>query len=480
MVDPMNPRFTVFSTPARERSTGLLILVAGLLVLILLAGACGGNNQQEEEKRNFYGPTEIALQPYPLLESGPLLFAVNSWGGNLSILNTESYEIIKGYISDRWEEKALWVGPAPQDIAMTPSGDLVYVTDANREAVRIGITIEPWTIDQIDLVLERARVSIVPALIDPDDLTTTIPPAWEERGEVWFADPPNSRLVVWSHFENRLDGQVELPSPPVDLQVSRDGDAVFVIGEDTALRVVDAVTRRLEDVEVFVGGLPTRVVESPAGDEVYVLNSNPPQLHIIDARTWRQDDLEITFQAALNDMAFSTDGDFGFITSDDGFLYWFYRELRRVCGSWYDKPYFYDFGPIANPTLVNIETEDCRTHEEEWKITYRQREDDWEVEGSKSGLQINLAYTGQSYISDQGEIKFLIRAGDYHESDGDAFRIWTRVGKEPVPMGALPRGIAISPIIDELGEDKVFVADPSTNSVTRIITDDTENYNTIE
>ncbi len=458
------------------------LLAAGLLVLALVVG-CGGDVNPTEAKEHFFGPVAMAVEPFPLQDDGPLLYAVNTWGGSLTILRVQGYEIIKDHSDDPFNPAVIWLGTAPHDIAITPDGALLYVADANNDVLRTVDPADPWTVTELDLQLEGARLSIVPAVIDRETLESSTPEVWRERSELWIAEPMANRLLVWDHAAMELAGEVALPGSPVELQVSLDGRQVFVTTDEGMLYVVDAAARALSGVEVALGGYPGDIVENPDSDDLYVLNVDPPRLHIIDRGTWTEVDEQLFFPAALNHMALSTDGEYGFITADDGFVYYYFPERRRVCGSSHTQPRFYDKGPGSNPQLTNIETKDCVTSDEKWRVSYLQLEDAWEVEGTSSGLQYTLAYTGQAYASDRGEIRFVVRGGDLHPSDGDTFRFSTDVGERPVPVGATPRMVVVSPIADDeefFGKDRVFVADPGTNSVTRLITFDTENRNIID
>ncbi len=455
------------------------------LGLLLLAAACGGTTGVEETYTHFYGPTEMAADPDPFKEGGALLYVLNTAGGCLTIMNTDTYDIVKGYSSDDRSDDVLWLGQAPLDIAIVPTGELLYVTDTWEDNVRtvdlVAMEDESnlWTIAKLPLVFETARVSIVPITIDPVTKATSVPAAWDARHEVWFTDPAHSRLVVWDHATQRQAATVELPSPPTALQVSRDGNRVFVLGEDAVLRVVDAAARELLAGETEIGGRPVRVVESRDGAWLYVLDIDPPRLHVIASATLAETDDEVTFPLAINGMAMSTDGELGFITSDDGFAYYFWVEYRRACGSAATQPFFFNQGPRGNPTMENVSTTDCVTEEETWTVRYNHELLAWEVSGSHSGDQINLAYTNQAYASDNNEVKFFIREGKYRESDGDYFRFETTVGVAPIPVGSVPWGVVVMPDIDEPEYDRVFVSDAAGKSVSRIFTGDDTNEGAI-
>ncbi|MHA1569350.1 MAG: YncE family protein [Alphaproteobacteria bacterium] len=458
-----------------------LLAILMLLPLLTPLASCGGGGYDAGEIYiNFFGPTEMAVEPFPLKEDGAYLYVINAAGGSLSIMNTFGFDIIKKHEMDVYSDNALWLGNAPVDLAITPTGQLLYVTDAWNDAVRTVDTADPYPIAELDLVLEGAHVSIVPVSIDLQTYDPVVPAAWDERHEVWFSDPVANRLLVWDHRAAAIADEVALPATPIDLQVSRDGERVFIVCLDGALRVVEAATRTLLDITVDLGGYPRRVVESREGDLLFVLNIDPPELQIVETATWEQTDDEITFPMAINGMAISTDGRLGFITSDDGFVYYFFVKARRACGSSAEPAYFYDYGPQSNPTIEQVDTTDCVTRDETWMVTYDHDLGAWEVSGSRSGRQFNLAYTGQAYISDQGHVSFLIREGRYKVSDEDRFRFRTRVGVAPITVGTIPVGVAVTPYTEELAEDLVFVANSGSHTISRLYTGADENLGAIE
>jgi hypothetical protein len=130
--------------------------------------------------------------------------------------------------------------------------------------------------------------------------------------------------------------------------------------------------------------------------------------------------------------------------------------------------------------LTEIQTADCVTQKEVWTIAYDQDEDYWKVEGTKSGPQASVAYTDQAYAADHAQLKFIIRSADRHPSDGDFFRLQTRVWQEPIPVGSLPDGVVVTPLDDDPYGDKIFVADAGAEMVTRLLTADAENQNPLQ
>ncbi len=58
---------------------------------------------------------------------------------------------------------------------------------------------------------------------------------------------------------------------------------------------------------------------------------------------------------------------------------------------------------------------------EYWTVTYDSGSASWEVEGSRSGIQVNAAYEDQRYVSDSGAVSFLLLSGTLPATDGDSF-----------------------------------------------------------
>ncbi|TNE89529.1 MAG: hypothetical protein EP330_10995 [Deltaproteobacteria bacterium] len=65
---------------------------------------------------------------------------------------------------------------------------------------------------------------------------------------------------------------------------------------------------------------------------------------------------------------------------------------------------------------------------ETWRVRYDQARQAWTVEGTLSGLQEAVAYEGERYVSDRGQISFLILSGSTPSVDGWQFTFQVRDG----------------------------------------------------
>jgi hypothetical protein len=108
---------------------------------------------------------------------------------------------------------------------------------------------------------------------------------------------------------------------------------------------------------------------------------------------------------------------------------------------------FVDRGSVSNPYLYEdpvtsrkVVFPDCGgvVRNEVWTLTYDGVSGDWRVEGSVTGEQIGRAHEDERYVSDQGEVSFLILAGTSPSSDGDTFKFAVEGGTLEIDTVLLP------------------------------------------
>ena len=78
------------------------------------------------------------------------------------------------------------------------------------------------------------------------------------------------------------------------------------------------------------------------------------------------------------------------------------------------------------------------TRTEAWRARYDELLQSYEVEGTVSGVQEARAYEGVRYVSDNGEISFLVMPGNLPTSQGDSWTFEVDDGVTPVLLGELP------------------------------------------
>jgi hypothetical protein len=94
---------------------------------------------------------------------------------------------------------------------------------------------------------------------------------------------------------------------------------------------------------------------------------------------------------------------------------------------------FTDSGPESNPSIYTsddgnaVTTSNCGgvLLDETWIVRFDGTTGDWEVKGSRSGVQDNRAEIDNRYISDTGSFSFTIVSGSRPPTDGDTFSFST-------------------------------------------------------
>lgn len=108
---------------------------------------------------------------------------------------------------------------------------------------------------------------------------------------------------------------------------------------------------------------------------------------------------------------------------------------------------FTDVGSVSDPQLVAdadtariVTTHPCGgvTRTEVWTLRFDAWTQDYEVEGSRSGVQVARAREGERYWSDTGAISFLILPGTRATTDGDSWTFPATSGLSPIPLQELP------------------------------------------
>jgi len=108
---------------------------------------------------------------------------------------------------------------------------------------------------------------------------------------------------------------------------------------------------------------------------------------------------------------------------------------------------YYDVGPANDVLLLEdpisgqfVSVNPCGgvAQDQFWTLRYLEDTLDWEVEGSISGIQELRAVEDVRYISDVGEISFVIASGARAPSDGDWIRFSVNDGVSPVGVLELP------------------------------------------
>ncbi|GEM_PF-1533452 len=280
-------------------------------------------------------------------------------------------------------------------------------------------------------------------------------------GRAWIADSAavgaGGRVLRLDWVPGDLDTlavtAVPVPEPAIDVDPGRDPDAdrLFVAAAfSDAVWMLDGSTYAPIDVNPVTPELdPTHVRSLISG----IASSARP------IETWDLSDENIRIPA------------YGvFASTFAGELYWidaatgcqvFANWVGAYIDSGFNDPQslFNDGGFTSDPQLVVdpyqagsesteinvfdagwVTTSRCGgvTRSETWIARFDEVEQSYEVEGSFSGVQENRAYEGDRYVSDGGEISFLIQPGTLPTTQGDFWRFPVNDGVTPILLGELP------------------------------------------
>ena len=131
------------------------------------------------------------------------------------------------------------------------------------------------------------------------------------------------------------------------------------------------------------------------------------------------------------------DGSFVMMEGNTGCLVTNIYGARVNATSTGDDIDFDDRGTLSTPTLhANEDTgrsvlaSDCGgvVQTESWTVVFDALEGNWTVEGTRSGMQSSRAVEDERYLSDEGDISFVVLSGTHPSSDGDSFTFATEDG----------------------------------------------------
>ncbi len=270
--------------------------------------------------------------------------------------------------------------------------------------------------------------------------------AGRDEGVLWIADSSSvgdtGRILRLDFVPGDIDtfavAEVELPEPTIDVAegLAPDTHRVFAAAAfSDAVWMLDPGTGLLVDVNPFteavdpahVGTLISGLAASPGPIETAILDED-------GSRFARHGVLAATFA-----------GEGHILDAEHGCTF-----LASPAGPYLDasiSSVFTDVGWPSTPSLA-VDSDTSRvlwtnpcggvTQTEVWRVRFSEDTQDWEVEGSRSGIQVQRGHTGVRYTSDEAAIGFLILPGDAPETDGDLFNFPVASGVSPLPLQELP------------------------------------------
>ncbi len=461
-----------------------------LLIALMLAGAAammtcgGGGTSYSGGQDRFAGPTRLAVAQNFLDPYGHYLFVANSHGGTIAVINAQRYSVLSAHTNDIDDTDVIRVGRAPYDIALTPEGDKLFVTDAWLDRVRV---VSGWagrTPGVFDVLIEFGdegqrylrydiEVDELDAVVRAGDIAIQKRPARSGSSvPVFIADRDNFSILVLDSATGEQFAQIDLGEEPTSLLVTAEGDKLFVATAEGRIYFIDGQSLTLNvDQTLDIGGILRGMAMDKYENTLYVINSDPPELHVIELEG---DpvllDTDITIPDAPTGIVGTGDGENFYISSNNGYVYTYDVDTMRLCNSWVGRIFHRDEWPPSDTKLERVEVKDCRVRNEQFEVVYHEDAEEWTIRGTRSSLQEGRAISNQYYETDNGALGFFIRDEGNHASDGDTFYFQVDVGTAPVPVGRVPGDIVATPYYLDPRYDVLFVSNSGSHNLSMIFT----------
>jgi len=193
-------------------------------------------------------------------------------GSEIYIAETGQYSVLAVNPATK-AEKAIEVGPYPQDVAVSPAGKVVYATVTGGDTGPGG--------------------SNVVAVIDPstDTVTTDIKTGTAPRQVVFSPDGATAYVTtetgidVISTANSKVTRVIPDPAGPQGIAVSPDGKTLYVTNPNAGtLLTVNAASGAITG-DVRAGAEPEAVAVTPNGAALYVADMNSDSVSVLSAAT---------------------------------------------------------------------------------------------------------------------------------------------------------------------------------------------------
>jgi YVTN family beta-propeller protein len=203
-------------------------------------------------------PEQIAVTPDGsevwVTEAGPQTLTTPLWG--VAVISTSSDTVVR-QLSLRGD---------PTDIAFSPSGDQAYVSASD------GLHV-------FDVGSQR-QVAFVPGLGSPQSVAVS-----PNGTSLYVTEPVTGQLATISTATDTVERTTAVGGEPWQAAVSPDGSTVYVANPDSdSVSFVDAATGQVSQT-VTVPGDPDTLAVTPDGSQLWVAGNDSGILYVIDTAT---------------------------------------------------------------------------------------------------------------------------------------------------------------------------------------------------
>ena len=275
--------------------------------------------------------------------------------------------------------------------------------------------------------------------------------AWSEDGERLFvADRGRSAVWVAQKSQNLDPREIPLPWPTIDAAPLESDDAALLYVVPTEARsvwMVDLDSGELVDINPLQAGIQGMPFNTP----VEGIESIPMayELPSVDDEGVREESRSVAVSLYEGEIVFMREGT-GCLVPDE--LGPRTQEISQLSSR---GDYSVSFDGVASAPFLQVNATNSRhvvvhpcagiAREEEWTLTFDSIVQGWRVVGSLSGEQENIAVEDQRYVSDDGAVSFVIRAGGTTSRDGWVFQFSTFAGVLTANGDANRDGQIVSP-----------------------------------
>jgi len=184
-------------------------------------------------------PQDIAITP-----DGECIYIVNQGSNSVSVIRT----------SDNSVERRIWVEKSPSSIAITPNGKLAYVTNSTSKSISVIQTIDNTVIDRISVEIQPIAIAITP------------------DGKHAYVCGRNGTILVIRTLDNTVIKKISTVGKTIHgIAITPDGKYVYVAGEEGISVIKTSINKVLHVVDIPAAG---EIVITPDGEHAYVCASD--------------------------------------------------------------------------------------------------------------------------------------------------------------------------------------------------------------